>query len=532
MVSTVTRPKLEVAMGSFLGLLSVGMGIGVGELVAAVLRPEASPTIAVGNRFILLTPEWLKHAAINLFGTNDKHALLTGIYLFVAVFGAAVGVLALRQLRLAYWAIGFFGLLGAYCALTTNAHQTSDALPSLVSAGVAAIVLTQVLQRWQLREEAQTRFDTAKPGSHASKIAFAQAGMQRRKFLMIASLTTAGAAVAGFGGRAWQHLRFDAEAARATITLPPVAAPVSGIPDGADLGKGGVPFVIANSDFYRIDTALVVPQLDPKTWRLKIHGMVKTPMTLTYEQLIARPMVERYITMACVSNEVGGDLIGTAKFQGVLLADILREVGVDAGADQLVSSSSDGMTIGTPTAVAMDGRDAMLAIAMNGEPLPIQHGFPVRMVIPGLYGYVSACKWIVDIEATTFDKVDPYWVARGWVPKAPVVLESRIESPKPNVVKHIGETISIAGTAWQTHVGVSKVEVKVDNDEWTTATLATVPSIDTWVQWVVPYQVTKAGVHRVTVRATNAKGELQTTDSADPYPSGATGLHTITFRAS
>src|SRR6202000_669048 len=228
--------------------------------------------------------------------------------------------------------------------------------------------------------------------------------------------------------------------------------------NGTDLGKSGVPFVTPNGDFYRIDTALSVPQIDPTKWKLRIHGQVDHEMTLTYDDILARPLIERWITLACVSNEVGGNLISNARFLGAPLADILREAGVHPGAGQLVSTSSDGMTIGTPTAVVMDGRDAMLAVGLNGDPLPVEHGFPVRMVVPGLYGYVSACKWIVDIEATTFSSFDAYWVARGWVQETRIVVSSRINTPKPSAQLPLGQPVTVAGVAWDQHVGVAKVE--------------------------------------------------------------------------
>ncbi|HST48620.1 molybdopterin-dependent oxidoreductase, partial [Jatrophihabitans sp.] len=373
---------------ALIGLLAGGVAVGVGELVAALVRPAASPVIAVGNRLILLTPEPVKRWAIRQFGTGDKHVLLTGIYLVLAGCAVAIGIVAVRRLRLGLLGVGLLGLLGVYSSQTTAAHRVSDAVPSAlgVLAGMAAL--------WQLVAAVAPADDGEQTGSG------------RRSFLA-AGLTTAVAAVlGGFGGRALQHRRFDTTAARAAIRLP---APVSG-PDarpsasaGAvgnatatnyDRGLTSVPFRTPADRFYRIDTALAVPQIDPDTWKLRITGMVARPLTLTFADLLARPLVERWITLCCVSNEVGGELVGNATFRGVLLADLLREAGIASEADQLVASSSDGMTIGSPTAVVMDGRDAMLAVGMNGEPLTAEHGFPVRMVVPGLYGYVSACKWI------------------------------------------------------------------------------------------------------------------------------------------
>jgi DMSO/TMAO reductase YedYZ molybdopterin-dependent catalytic subunit len=263
---------------------------------------------------------------------------------------------------------------------------------------------------------------------------------------------------------------------------------------------------------------------------LRITGMVERPLTLSFADLLARPLVERWITLACVSNEVGGDLIGNATFRGVLLADLLREAGISPRASQLVASSSDGMTIGSPTAVVMDGRDAMLAVGMNGEPLTPEHGFPVRMVVPGLYGYVSACKWITELRATTFD-YQAYWVRGGWAAQGPVKLASRIDRPVPPGVLAVGSTVPVAGVAWAQHVGVSRVEVQVDDGAWQPARLAPVPSVDTWRQWVYLWTPESAGEHRLRVRAFDQDGTPQVTEVSDPSPSGATGLHSVTVRA-
>jgi DMSO/TMAO reductase YedYZ molybdopterin-dependent catalytic subunit len=360
----------------------------------------------------------------------------------------------------------------------------------------------------------------------------------RRRFLQASAATAGLAAVTGFGGRAAQHARFDVSQARAELTLPPPADPapaVSGPSSSAgtnpDLGKSGVPWVSPNDGFYRVDTALALPQLDPGSWSLRVHGMVDREITLNYEQLLARPLIERWITLCCVSNEVGGDLIGNARWLGARLADLLREAGVHPDADQLVFSSSDGMTIGSPTAVVMDGRDALIAVGMNGVPLPIAHGFPARIVVPGLYGYVSACKWVVDVEATTFQRSRAYWVEGGWAAQTDIKLESRIDTPRSGAMLTVGRQVPIAGVAWDQHVGVSAVEVQVDDGPWQAARLAPVPSTDTWRQWVLPWTPPRAASYVLRVRASDAAGTAQTAQPQQPFPSGATGLHSITVRA-
>jgi DMSO/TMAO reductase YedYZ molybdopterin-dependent catalytic subunit len=288
--------------------------------------------------------------------------------------------------------------------------------------------------------------------------------------------------------------------------------------------------ITANADFYRIDAALRVPALEAADWSLRVHGMVDRELTLDWDDLLARDLIERDITMTCVSNEVGGTLAGSARWLGAPLRALLEEAGVRAGADQIVGTSSDGMTIGTPTAVVLDGRDAMLAVGMNGEPLPLEHGFPVRMIVPGLYGYVSGTKWLVDLELTTFDAVDPYWVQRGWVAKAPIRTASRIDTPRPLEDRKAGK-VAVAGVAWAQRRGVSAVEVRVDDGDWQRARLAAAPSTDLWVQWVWEWDA-PPGQHTLTVRATDRNGQVQPEERMSPFPSGSTGWHSVVVSVS
>ncbi len=487
------------------GLIAGGVAVGAGELVAAFVRPAAAPVIAVGNRVIVLTPESVKRWATREFGTSDKTVLLTGIYVLLAAFAVVVGVLAVRWLWAGMLGVGVLGAFAVYCALTAPGHHGGDAVPSILGAVAGAVALRGLLRS-------------------------ADASASRRQFLGASAALAGGALVAGFGGRALQHARHDVSKQRAAVRLPAPASPARAA-SGADLGKGAVPFDTPNANFYRIDTALSIPQIDPKHWRLRIHGLVQRELTLTYDDLLRRPLIERWVTLTCVSNEIGGNLISNARFLGVLLADVLREVGINDGADQLLARSYDGMTIGSPTAVVMDGRDAMLAIGMNGEPLPIAHGFPVRMVVPGLYGYVSACKWIVDLEATTFADAQAYWVQGGWAAQGPIRLASRIDTPRAGAKLPVGRAVPIAGIAWDQHVGISRVEVQVDAGAWQAARLAAVPSADTWRQWVLPWTVGPAGQHTVRVRAYDAHGVVQDPQRRSPAPSGATGYHQIVVTA-
>jgi DMSO/TMAO reductase YedYZ molybdopterin-dependent catalytic subunit len=508
------RPR--PAVGVVAALLAAGAAVAAGELTAALVRSAASPIIAVGNRFIEFTPVAVKQWAISVFGTNDKSALLTGIYLSLVLFAVLVGLLAARSPALGVAGIAVLGAIGVYCAATARGHHSADVIPSIVAGVVGAATLAGLL--WVI----EPRGDPVDPS-----------GVSRRHLLQAGSVVAGFAVLGTYLGRSWQHER-NLTRARNALTLPTPASPAPPLASGTDLGKGAVPFVTPNAKFYRVDTALAVPEVDPKTWTLQVHGRVDREVTLTYSQLVARPLIERWITLCCVSNEVGGDLISNARFLGARLADVLREAGIHADADQLVATSADGMTIGTPTAAVLDGRDAMLAIGMNGQPLPLNHGFPVRMIVPGLYGYVSACKWIVDLEATTFADTDAYWVARGYAAHPPIVLSSRIDTPKSTARLPVGQSIAIAGIAWDQHVGVSAVQVRIDGGAWQDARLAPVPSIDTWRQWVFPWTVPSPGTHRIAVRAVAADGTKQDEIARDSYPAGATGLHqiTVTGRAS
>jgi DMSO/TMAO reductase YedYZ molybdopterin-dependent catalytic subunit len=312
-------------------------------------------------------------------------------------------------------------------------------------------------------------------------------------------------------------------AARGAVALP-AAGPPPALPPDAH-APGAVAYVTPNSDFYRIDTSLFPPQIDPATWHLRIFGRVRSPITIRWNDLLQRPMIQRYVTLACVSNEVGGDLISNALWLGTPIKALLDEVQPLPDADQVVQRSVDGWTCGTPTAVLRDGRDALLAVGMNGQPLPIEHGFPVRMVVPGLYGYVSACKWIYEIELTRFADFDAYWVPRGWSQQAPIKTQSRIDTPRDGSRKKPGDVV-VAGVAWAQHRGISKVEVQVDGGPWAAATLAGTVSADTWRQWWYRWPATP-GEHTLRVRATDATGQTQTSTPASPAPNGATGWHTV-----
>jgi DMSO/TMAO reductase YedYZ molybdopterin-dependent catalytic subunit len=352
----------------------------------------------------------------------------------------------------------------------------------------------------------------------------------RREFLLLGSAAAGAAAVSYVGGRLLAESA-AVTAAEQSMRLPAAVRPAHALPAGYDLRiRGLTPFITSNGAFYRVDTAIVLPQIPPSSWHLRVHGMVRRELTLSFDKLIRRPLIEDYITLACVSNPVAGPYISNAKWLGASLGALLREAGIRAGADQLFCTSADGFTSGTPVATAMDGRDAMLAVGMNGTPLPVAHGFPVRTVVPGLYGYVSACKWITDIEVTTYAANVAYWAQRGWSPQAPIKTESRIDLPNGQGPIRRGPT-TIAGVAWAQHKGIDAVEVRVDGGPWRQARLAAVPGIDTWRQWTLDWDAT-AGRHTIEARATDATGYTQTAVPAPPPPNGATGYPMVVVSVS
>ncbi|MFC8792467.1 molybdopterin-dependent oxidoreductase [Streptomyces cinereoruber] len=546
--------RLLAALG---GLVAAYVSLAVADLVASRVRPEASPVVAVGSAVVDRTPAALKDWAIRAFGENDKAVLQLGILLFLALFAVGTGLLALRHRVLGAAAVGAFGLLGALAAVTRpDSDSAADAVPSLVGAAVGGILLYVLVGRLlasgggvgtgteagtgpetgtgsgaEARPGAGAGFgDGPEPGPHPGS---GPARADRRRFLVVAASSGLAATGAAALGRAvGSPAEENATASRAALRLPRPASPAPPVPAGARPAVPGIsPFTTPNRDFYRVDTALVVPKVNADRWRLRLHGAgVREELTLTLRDLMARRTVERDITLACVSNEVGGPYVGNARWLGAPLADLLREAGVrppsEGGpADQLVARSVDGMTIGTPVEEVMDGRDALLAFGMNGEPLPFEHGFPVRMVVPGLYGYVSACKWIESIELTAFDAYDAYWVPRGWSAEAPVKTQSRIDTPRPFGRPSAG-TVMVAGVAWAQHRGVRRVEVRVDDGPWRDARLAAEVTRDTWRQWTYPWEATP-GRHTLTVRATDGTGATQPERRTDIMPDGAQGWHSV-----
>ncbi|MFJ6756280.1 molybdopterin-dependent oxidoreductase [Streptomyces sp. NPDC091273] len=520
-VSSFRNTIIRTARGALAGLLAGFTALAVAELVAGLLRPAAGPVTVVGGAVIDRTPASVKDFAIRTFGEDDKLVLQLGILLVSALFAVVLGAVALRHRSAGAAGVLVLGIVGAAAALSRpDSGGAGDVLPSLTGALAGAAVLYVLAGK-------------ATPAGSPSGDEGTGGGWSRRGFLTAAAVTAAAATGAGALGRALSGRQGrGAVASRNALALPAPASPAPAVASGAQLKVPGISgFTTSNREFYRVDTALVVPKVDTATWRLRIHGKgVTRPRSYTLDQLLARPLIERDITLTCVSNEVGGPYTGNARWLGVPLAGLLAECGVKppskgGGADQLVARSVDGMTLGSPVEDLMDGRDAMLAVGMNGEPLPFDHGFPVRMLVPGLYGYVSACKWITDIELATFDAYDPYWVTRKWARRAPVKTQSRIDTPRPFARPAAG-TVVIAGVAWAQHRGITRVEVRVDDGPWQDADLAAQDTLDTWRQWSHRWQATPGG-HTLAVRATDGTGAVQTEQRARTVPDGASGWHSV-----
>jgi DMSO/TMAO reductase YedYZ molybdopterin-dependent catalytic subunit len=546
--------------GSVVGIVTALVSLGVGQLVAAGLAsPIGAPVDAVGALSIDHTPAAVRNFAISAFGSSDKTVLVWGIRVVLLVLAAGVGVLAVRRLWHGLAGLAVLTAIGVYAALVRPTATASDALPSLVGGAVAAIALRYFsgLARRGLAGAGTAPPDQARhrargpspvdwtppagrtPADDASgqdsraereQPAWTGAGPgpDRRRFLVSSAAVAAGSLVAYAGG-SWLASSRDVSAAAGALRLPRAASPVPPLPPGTDLKIGGLSsFITPNASFYRVDTALVLPEVLPAQWQLRIHGMVRKELVLSFADVLRRPLIEDYITLCCVSNPVGGPYIGNAKWLGASLRDLLEEAGVRAGASQLLCTSKDGFTSGTPVETAMDGRDALLAVGMNDSPLPVAHGFPARLVIPGLFGYVSACKWLVDIEVTTYQAAQAYWVPRGWAPQGPVKTESRIDVPTGQNPVRTGQTVSVAGVAWAQHKGIDAVEVRIEGGPWQQARLAAVPGIDTWRQWVYDWKVNAGpGSYLIEARATDKTGYTQTSLSVPPEPNGASGYPSV-----
>jgi DMSO/TMAO reductase YedYZ molybdopterin-dependent catalytic subunit len=495
--------------GALAGVLTAAVALGVAELAASITGPQSAPVIAVGEVAINLTPIPVKEFAIAHFGSHDKEALVAGIVVLLIAFAAVVGILAVRRIAAGLAGLAVFAAVGAAAAVSQPGATAVDVVPTLAGVCVAAVALVVL----------------ARAAGGALPQVSDRGLADRRGFLIAAAGAGALAAVSGGVGDRLLG-RFSIASSRAQVRLPAAAVRAAAVPAGVDFRISGLtPFFTSDASFYRVDTDLVLPQVAPQTWTLRIDGMVDRELEISFAELLRMPLTETDITLVCVSNEVGGTYAGNARWLGVPLAGLLRRAGVRAGADQVLSTAADGMTISTPVAAIMDGRDALLAVGMNGQPLPVAHGFPARMVVPGLYGYVSATKWVTRLTLTTFARQRAYWTQRGYAAQAPIKTESRIDVPRPLAQLAAGR-VAVAGVAWAPARGIAAVEVSVDGGPWHTARLAAADGIDTWRQWMWPWDATP-GLHNLQVRATDRTGRTQPARRAQPFPAGASGWDSV-----
>ena len=534
------------------GLLAVAVALGLAELLAALFGITA-PVAAVGDYIVDRSPGSLTKVVIEALGTRDKPALLLGIVVSSLALGALLGAAAGRRFIAGVAGFVAFGIVAALAgARLPQAAAVVPVLVAFAAAGSGIAVLRVLLA-----------VATPGPAEHAVEMPSEGSRGSRREFFRVAAAAGGGAAALAVMGRWVIGPRVDVEAARRAVVLPTTApstpatpttapptpaAPTTAPP--AQTAPGSTPVAVAapvpefdidgisplitpNDEFFRIDTALVVPRVDTETWRLRVTGMVDEPLELSFPELLAMPAEQATVTLACVSNEVGGDLIGNAVWLGIPLVDLLAKAGMQPGATQIVARSVDGFSVGIPTEVALDGRASMVAVGMNGEPLPVVHGFPARMIVPGLFGYVSATKWLAEIELTTLEQYDAYWIRRGWSKQGPIETQSRIDVPRSGRTVTAGR-VTLAGVAWGGVRSISAVEVRLTRDgendgEWLNARLSEALSRSTWRQWAVEWSATP-GDYRVEVRATDGDGETQTELRRRPGPTGATGYHAIRVR--
>lgn len=489
-----------------LGVVAVGGALALAQFIASLKDNLNPPVVSIGNRVIDHVPAALKEFAIRTFGVDDKQALVISIYAVVLILAVLIGHFFFSGNRgFARTLVIAMTAIAAFAAIFDANSDALSLLPAL-TAGGATLWILHVFS------------------NHVSSTEVEGEELPRRELLQTVGLVVAGSAGALFIGKFF-HSHASAQLKRLNIVLPKALKFLPAPPADPALTRPGLSTLFTpNKEFYRIDTAIIVPNINVDTWRLRIDGMVGNPAEFTYSELTNRPAFELDDTIACVSNEVGGTLVGNARWLGIRLDDLIREASPSTSADQIMGHSVDGFTAGFPLA-ALDGRDAMIAIGMNGEPLPLEHGFPARIIVPGLYGYVSATKWLTRIELTRFDRAEGYWVPRGWSPRAPIKTSSRIDSPVIGSSVKAGRRV-VAGVAWAPTRGISKVEVQVAAGPWRPATLGPALAKTTWRQWWIDWDAIP-GKTTISVRATDGTGKLQSRNVVAVAPNGAEGWHTI-----
>ncbi|WAL40207.1 molybdopterin-dependent oxidoreductase [Brevibacterium sp. BRM-1] len=514
----------RAAGAAALGIVPTVVFLGTADALARLMGASTAPLLALSQTIIALTPPAAVAFAIEHLGTADKPVLLLSVVLGGLVVAAGIGLLARRRPRTA--AAAFTALeAGLVCAVAARpGSRAPDLGAALLGAvlGFAAFVLVAALAR---------RVRRGNRRAHRGRNEGQASDPGRRALLATAGALAAVGALGLAVGRSITVVGGAAIGAAARLVLPHPVSPMPAVPASAQIAvDGAVPFITPAADFYRIDTALTPPDIAPEQWSLRVHGLVEEEFTLSMDELLSLPLVERALTMTCVSNPVGGELVGTAAWLGYPLRSLLARARPQPEADMVLSGSIDGFTAGTPLEAMRDGRDALLAIRMNGEQLRPEHGFPARLIVPGLYGFVSATKWVTNLEVTRFDRAQGYWTKRGWDERGPILAASRIEVPGPLAQVPAG-TVVAAGTAWAQRAGVRAVQVRLDDGDWRSAHLATAVSQDTWRQWRCEFPAVQPGLHALTVRAIDGRGRVQTAERRDSIPNTATGHHRIQFTA-
>lgn len=496
------------------GVAAASVALGVAQLASIPIGGRADARTAVGSAVVDLTPGPVKEWAIQTLGPLDKPFLAVVVLVVIAAIAAIAGTLETPRRPVGSAVIAAAGVLGCAAVLSRPGGTALDTIPTILGVASGIAVLRILIRRfWPHPEREAAGNELADPG--------------RRKMVLYGLLGFG--VVSGVVGAIATRLAHSVESDRKTFAVPTPRSRVGPIPPEVQPKGVALPsFITPSADFYRIDTALSVPQLSRGDWRLRIHGMVDRETTYTLDDLARFDIVESVTTLTCVSNPVGGDLISTGIWTGYRLADLLAPAGVHPDADMVLSTSIDGFTAGTPVQALTDGREALLAVGLNGQPLPVEHGYPARMVVPGLYGYVSATKWVVDLELTRFDKAKAYWTRQGWAAQAPIKTQSRIDVPRGGQQVPVGPVV-FGGVAWAQNRGVRAVEVRIGDGDWQPTELGASYSNQTWRLWSFPWQAKEPGRQSITVRAIDNTGGVQTEQRASPVPDGATGWHTVNF---